>query len=64
MIPVFKLSDLKPEPMSATKRAEVQEMLKKAIQADEDYKRICKEKGIPYVPCVAAKIDPMSRYCR
>lgn len=56
MIPVFRLRDITPTPQSPARRAELQEMLRKAIQADEDYKRICKEKGIPYVPCVAA--DP------
>lgn len=56
MIPVFRLRDIKPTPQSPARRAELQEMLRKAIQADEDYKRICEEKGIPYVPCVAA--DP------
>lgn len=53
MIPVFKLSDLKPRPQSPARRAELQEILRKAIQSDDDYKRMCVEKGIPYMSCVA-----------
>lgn len=54
MIPVFRLRDIKPTPQTPERRAELMEILQKAIKSDEDYKRICKEKGIPYVPCMAS----------
>ena len=56
MIPVFKLSDLQKRPADPNARARAIEMVRKFKESDDAFRRICEEKGIPYVPCVAA--DP------
>ena len=56
MIPVFKLSDLKKRPCDPNARARALEMVKQFKESDDAFRKICEEKGIPYVPCVAA--DP------
>lgn len=62
MIPVLDLKKLRaavenqsPEEQRRN-RHQSAELLKAAIRSTEEYKRLCEEKGIPYVPCVAA--DP------
>jgi hypothetical protein len=62
MIPVFDLKKIRaaidsqsPE-VRRRNQQQASELLKAAIRSTEEYKRICEEKGIPYVPCVAA--DP------
>lgn len=62
MIPVLDLKKLRaavenqsPEERRRN-RQQSQELLKAAIRSVDECKRICEEKGIPYVPCVAA--DP------
>lgn len=64
MIPAFKACDVKPVRPTKEARARTLEIITKAIKADEDYKRICKENGIPYIPCVAATPHPMAKYSR
>ena len=62
MIPVLNLKKLREfqEQKSPAERKRdrdhMTELLQAAIRSTEEYKRICEEKGIPYIPCVAA--DP------
>lgn len=62
MVPVIDLKKLReavanqtPEEQRAN-RIRSQELLQAAIESTERCKKLCEEKGIPYVPCVAA--DP------
>lgn len=70
MVPVISLKMLResvanqtPEERKAN-RIRSQELLQAAIRASEECKRICEEKGIPYIPCVAAVKHPMAVYSR
>lgn len=62
MIPVLDLKKLRAAVENQTpeerrrNRQQSMDLLRAAIRSTEEYKRICEEKGIPYVPCVAA--DP------
>lgn len=56
MIPVFKLGDLKKRPNDPNARERAMEVVRALKQSDAEFRRICEEKGIPYVPAVAA--DP------
>lgn len=40
------------------------ELLKAALESDERYRQLCKEKGIQYVPAVAHTPHPMAKYSR
>lgn len=61
MIPVINLKKIQAynESLTPEERRQNQkrsrELLQAAMQSVEECKRICEEKGIPYVGCVAAK---------
>lgn len=70
MIPVLDLNKIRQfvANQSPAERKRIQdhsrELLKAAIESTEKCKRICEERGIPYVPAIAAQKHPMSGYCK
>lgn len=64
MIPVIKLKDLKLVPPTKNARKRTLEIIQKCIKSDSDYKQLCKERGIPYLECIAAVAHPMAKYSR
>lgn len=70
MVPVLNLQRIREAVANQTpeerkrNRIRSQELLKAAIESSERYKQLCEEKGIPYIPCVAAVRHPMAFHCR
>lgn len=70
MVPVINLQRLREAVANQTpeerkqNRIRSQELLQAAIESSDRYHRLCKEKGIPYIPCVAAVRHPMAFHCR
>lgn len=70
MVPVLNLQRIREAVANQTpeerkqKRIRMEELLQAAIASDKEYRRICEEKGIPYIPCVAAVRHPMAFHCR
>lgn len=70
MVPVINLQRLREAVANQTpeerkqNRIRSQELLQAAIESSDRYQLLCKEKGIPYTPCVAAVRHPMAFHCR
>lgn len=70
MIPVINLQKIREAVANQTpeerKQNQIrsQELISAAIESEERYRTLCKEKGIPYVGCVAAEVHPMAKYSR
>ncbi|ABY63276.1 hypothetical protein ST201phi2-1p453 [Pseudomonas phage 201phi2-1] len=70
MIPVLNITKLRevvnntPIEERRAQQKRSMELIKAAIAADTTLREKCIELGIPYQPCVAAVVDPMSRHCR
>lgn len=54
MIPVFRLKDLQKRPNDPNARVRAMEMVKRFKDSDDEYRRICEEKGIPYIPVMCS----------
>lgn len=54
MIPVFKLKDLQKRPNDPNARTRALEMVKRFKESDDEYRRICEEKGIQYTPVMCS----------
>lgn len=70
MVPVLDLKKLREAVANQTpeerrqNRIRSSELLQAAIESDARYRKLCEEKGIPYLSCVAAVRHPMAIHCR